>query len=123
MPSPESQPNYGDFDMEVFAHNEWEATHAWADCPIEEVAYLRNEHRHVFHIDSFKIVDHDDRDQEFIVLKHRVGEWLDEEYPDKKMGSTSCEMLAIRLIGAFGLSRCMVSEDGENGVWVKPKEQ
>lgn len=121
MASPELQPNYSDFDMEVFAHNEFEALHAWNDCPIEEVAYLRNDHRHVFHIDSYKIVDHDDREQEFIILKHRVAEWLEEEYPDHHLGSTSCEMLAIRLIGAFGLSRCVVSEDGENGADVRPK--
>lgn len=121
MASPESSPNFKDFDMEVFARNQFEATHAWTDCPIDEVAYLQHEHRHVFHIESHKVVDHDDREQEFIVLGHRVGEFLESEYPEHKLGSTSCEMLAIKLIGAFGLSRCMVSEDGENGAWVSPR--
>ena len=116
-------PNFGDFNMEVFARNQFEATHSWPECPIEEVAYLRDEHRHVFHIESHKVVDHDDRDTEFIVLKHRVQEQLEEWYPEHKMGSTSCEMLAIRLIGKFGLSRCMVAEDNENGAWVSPKNK
>lgn len=115
------KPNFANYDMEVFAHNEFEAVHAWPDCPIEEVNYLRDRHRHVFHIDSYKTVNHDDRDTEFIVLKHRVQEQLEEWYPDRELGSTSCEMLAIRLIGAFGLSKCMVSEDGENGAVVTPK--
>lgn len=114
--------NPNDFNMTVFARNQFEATHAWPDCPIKEVAFLRDEHRHVFHIESHKIVDHADRDTEFIVLKHRIGEFLEKTYPDHKLGATSCEMLAIQLIGHFGLSMCIVSEDGENGAVVTPKE-
>lgn len=105
--------------ISVFARNQFEATHNWPDCNVDEVAYLRNEHRHVFHIESHKVVDHDNRDTEFIVLKHRVQELLEEWYPDHKLGSTSCEMLATRLVGALGLSKCMVSEDNENGAWVE----
>jgi len=116
-------PDFSQYDMEVFARNQWEATHAWPECPIEEVAFLRDEHRHVFHIESHKVVTHDNRDTEFIVLKHRIAEALEEWYPDHRMGSTSCEMLGIRLIGAFGLSKVMVAEDGENGAWVAPKKE
>lgn len=123
MASPESNLNYSDYDMEVFAHNEFEGIHAWLECPIEEVSFLRNDHRHIFHINSYKVVNHDDRQQEFIVLKHRIDEWLKRSYPDGHLGSTSCEMLAIRLIEAFDLSRCVVSEDGENGAEVQPKKE
>lgn len=108
-----------EFSISVFARTQFEATHSWPECPIEEVAYLRDEHRHVFHIEAHKQVTHDDRDTEFIVLKHRMEELLEEMFPDHKMGSTSCEMLAIRLIGTLGLSKCMVSEDNENGATVE----
>ena len=43
------------------------------------------------------------------------------EIPGKKLcefGSRSCEMIAEELIVTFNLSRCEVSEDGENGTIV-----
>jgi len=109
--------------IEVYAHNEFEATHRWPDCDIEEVSYLKNEHRHIFKINSYKVVDHNNRDIEFIVLKHRVNDWLEKTYPSHKLGHVSCEMLAIQLIKEFGLSMCEVSEDGENGAVVYSKEK
>ncbi len=103
----------------IYATVSFEATHYWADCPIEEVAYLRNEHRHIFEITAYKEVTHADRDVEFIVLGHRIKEFLAKEYPDHKFGGKSCEMIAEQLIRAFDLSACEVSEDGENGAVVK----
>lgn len=100
----------------VFASILFEATHNWPGCYIEEVSYLKNEHRHVFHITAYIEVNHDDRDVEFIYFKHQIEKYLAETYPNKKLGSTSCEMLADELIRNFGLSKCVVSEDGENGV-------
>lgn len=104
----------------VFAKVLFEATHNWPNCNIEEVAYLANEHRHIFHITAYVEVNHEDRDVEFIVLKHQIQNFLQERYPDAKLGSTSCETLATILITYFSLSKCIVSEDGENGVEVTP---
>ena len=104
--------------IEVFAKNQFEATHSWPDCNISEVNYLENEHRHIFHITSFKKVTHDNRDTEFIELKHRIQEYLESNFPFKQLGSMSCEMLAQELIEEFKLSRCIVSEDNENGAEV-----
>ena len=86
----------------------------------EEVSYLRDPHRHMFHFKCHKIVNHSDRDCEFIMLKSAVDSWLFEKYwdHDKKalfFGSMSCEMIAKELIAAFDLCQCEVSEDGENG--------
>lgn len=100
----------------VFAKVLFEATHNWPGCDINEVSYLKNEHRHVFHITAYAKIDHDDREIEFIVLKHRIEEWLLNRYPKRQLGSKSCEMLALEIMAAFGLSKCIVSEDGENGV-------
>lgn len=105
---------------EVYCTLQVEGTHNWNDCPFPEVDYLTVPHRHVFHIKAYKEVFHDDRDQEFIMLKHMVQQHFDDSYylAAKKLcvfGSMSCEMIARELIEKFGLSRCEVNEDNENG--------
>lgn len=102
----------------VYCTVQFEATHNWPECPFDEVDYLRVEHRHVFWIRAYKEVLHNDRDVEFIILKHRIEEYLAKQYPDNKLGSTSCEMLAEELIKEFDLLCCDVSEDNENGAVV-----
>jgi hypothetical protein len=111
---------FGLATQEVWAHVEVEGVHWWADCPLDEVSYLKYPHRHMFHIDAHAYVDHGDRDIEFIVLKHKIQEYLKEKYWDDtwkllKFGGMSCEMIAKELIDQFGLYKCAVSEDGENG--------
>lgn len=101
---------------QVFCKVFFEGIHNWPTCDIEEVSYLKLPHRHIFHITCYMTVTHNDRDIEFIVIKHMVENWLKENYPGGHMGSTSCEQLAHQLINQFNLVRCVVSEDGENGV-------
>jgi hypothetical protein len=102
----------------VYCSLHFEATHCWPECPFEEVAYLRVPHRHMFHIVAYVPVHHDDRDVEFIMLKHKIEKYLRSTYPQHDFGSKSCEMIAKELIGQFSLSGCNVSEDGENGAMV-----
>ena len=114
---------YQKVTTEVYCTLEVEGVHCWPECPLEEVAYLRDPHRHVFHIKAFANVSHDDRDIEFIVLKHKILNWFYDGWFDSKLrlfnfGPMSCEMIAKRLIDEFDLSRCEVSEDGENGAIV-----
>jgi len=111
-----------DLKTEVFCSLAVEGTHNWPECPFEEVAYLRDPHRHVFHIKAYKEVTHNDREVEFIILKHKIQDYfVDTYYTDKNLcvfGSKSCEMIATELIKEFKLSRCEVSEDNENGAIV-----
>lgn len=105
---------------EVYCTLKVEGIHNWPDCPFEEVAYLRDPHRHMFHVKAQVAVTHDDRDVEFIVLKHKVRDYLEEMYWDDEtkccyFGAMSCEMIARELIEEFNLTSCEVSEDGENG--------
>lgn len=105
---------------EVYCSLQVEGTHCWPACPFDEVAYLRDPHRHMFHIKAYTTVNHDDRDVEFIMLKHTIEYYLKKKYyhSTQKMcvfGAMSCEMIARELIELFDLSRCEVSEDGENG--------
>lgn len=99
----------------VFFTLQFEGFHCWAKCPIEEVSFLRDRHRHMFHVRGEKQVFHDDRDVEFIMLKNEVAAYLAQLYPKGEMGSTSCEMVAEHLLEVFDLVSCEVSEDGENG--------
>ena len=109
-----------DYALEVFCSLQVEGVHAWYDCPLPEVEFLSNDHRHIFHIKAYKSVNHSDRDVEFIQLKHAIQEYLRQKYwrDDIRIhyfGAKSCEMLAIELIDEFDLIRCEVNEDNENG--------
>lgn len=94
---------------------QFEALHAWPECDIEEVSFLRHPHRHIFHIKAYKEVVHGDRDCEFIVLKRRISEYLKETYPTHDFGRQSCEMIAMEIAEKFKCYRVEIFEDGENG--------
>jgi len=100
-----------------------EGIHRWEECPIEEVKYLRHDHRHVFHIKAVREVFHDNRDVEFIQFKHEIDDYIFNRYYDHiyrchYFGKMSCEMLAKELLEKFNLESCEVYEDGENGAVV-----
>ena len=107
---------------EVIARLQVQGLHQWADCPLPDVAYLRDKHRHVFHVECWKAVSHLDRDTEIITLKNEVLDYLSRRYPGVgntlDFGGRSCEMIAADLVGQFNLSRCSVLEDNENGAIV-----
>ncbi len=108
---------------EVFCTVQVEGLHRWKNCPHDEVDYLRNFHRHTFYIAAYKRVNHDDRDVEFIMLQHRIRDYLTDMYYDRVLrlhvfGDMSCEMIAKELIEEFDLSKCEVNEDNENGAIV-----
>lgn len=100
-----------------------EGVHRWKDCPFDEVKYLRDTHRHMFHIKVVKEVTHDDRDVEIIKLKKEVRVYLESMYYTTPQclcdfGGMSCEMIAKELVENFELESCEVLEDGENGAIV-----
>jgi len=86
----------------------------------KSVAYLRNEHRHLFKFKIYIEVFHDDRDIEFILFKQYVNNLLIEI--DSQLGAKSCEMISDNLHKKITTKypkrfiRISVSEDGENGV-------
>ena len=101
----------------VIIRTQFEALHAWPNCPIEEVAFLRHPHRHIFHVTVKLPVAHDDRDVEFIVFKRLLEEYLQGQPMD--LGSKSCEMLCIDILAKFeGITYVSVFEDNENGAEV-----
>lgn len=101
---------------EVFCTLRFTALHRWKE-PILGKEYLKDFHRHEFHVKAWKTVSHFDRDIEFIKLKEDITQFVREAYENKET-EESCESIANVLLLAFGLSRCEVSEDGENGALV-----
>lgn len=107
--------------IRVFCTTQFEGFHCWPDAP-REVDYLRSVHRHVFHVRVEKIVNHNDRDVEFITLKHEVNSTIAElqrEQSATVLPTWSCETWATKLLERLKLSKCEVSEDGENGAIVE----
>jgi len=112
------------YKQSVFAKLSFDGTHAWFNCPIEEVDFLKVTHRHTFNVTAFYRVKHGDRDQEFIMLKRDILEYLHNTYYNSQkrtheLGAQSCEMICIELIEKFDLYKCIVDEDGENGAVVE----
>lgn len=108
---------------QIFSKIIVEGVHCWPNCNLSECEYLKNLHRHQFHISAFKEVTHDDRDIEFIQFGHELRNYLTTRFFDQSLkllnfGSNSCEHIADMLFSEFHLLRCEVSEDGENGAVV-----
>jgi hypothetical protein len=88
-----------------------------------DVSFLGTPHRHIFHFKVYIAVTHDDRDIEFIQFKR----WLEKCYNDGtlELNHRSCEMIARELNATISArypgreTRIDVSEDGENGAFLK----
>lgn len=94
--------------------------HYWSDAP-DEVDFLRNVHRHVFHVKVCVEVTHCDRQVEFFLLKKDVNKHCQELFEGRTF-PYSCEMIAQSLVGLLNQYKVLwveVSEDGENGARVE----
>lgn len=97
----------------------FDALHCWPNAP-EEVAFLRNPHRHQFHVTVILSVVHEDRDLEFFIIKDRVDYWLHRNFDKCDLGPMSCETMGEQ-IGTYldslypnRLVSVEVAEDGIN---------
>lgn len=112
---------------EIYVTTSFVGFHAWPDAP-EEVAFLRNPHRHIFLVRIAFPVSHDDRVLEFFIVKREINRMLRclftfNDNGEAELGAMSCEMIAERLIEemmslGYEPSWCVVIEDGENGAIV-----
>lgn len=101
-----------------------ELYHRYPKAP-DDVWYLRNLHRHLLHIEVTVEVYHNERDIEFIMLKHIVEKFYDSleiDSPNTPQEEISCEHIAELIISMlrrlYGTDRDIavsVMEDGENG--------
>lgn len=113
----------------ITVKNEFEGVHRYEDAP-EEVKYLRNDHRHLFKIKSKIEVFHEDRELEFIMVKHliqgRLSLDLNELDNTWYMEKLSCEQVARMIYDLlekrYGSERYIsveVSEDDENSAIIE----
>ena len=88
-----------------------------------DVSFLATPHRHIFHFRVWLSVTHNDRDVEFIQFKR----WVENLYKDSilKLDYKSCEMMSDDLYDMISQKYpdrevwIEVSEDGENGSFIK----
>jgi hypothetical protein len=88
-----------------------------------DVSFLGYPHRHIFHFKVWIGVTHDDRDIEFIQFKR----WLEKLYTEGtlQLDYKSCEMMSGDLYDTISTKYpgreiwIEVSEDGENGSFIK----
>jgi hypothetical protein len=88
-----------------------------------DVSFLANPHRHIFHFRVWLSVTHNDRDVEFIQFKR----WLENLFAQGTMtlDYKSCEMMSDELYDIIHTKYSdrevwiEVSEDGENGSFIK----
>lgn len=99
----------------------FEGVHAWPECPNGRYDHIRVPHRHLFHVQVDIEQRHNDRDLEFLDLKHRLNRFIQDRY-EYNLGRRSCEMIAEditdwlrELCGTERRMKVEVSEDGENG--------
>ena len=95
---------------------------AGTDPKLADVAFLANEHRHIFHFNVSIEVFHNDRDIEFIQFKR----WLESLYHSTlELNYKSCEMISDDLYEVIASRypgrdiEITVSEDGENGATIR----
>ena len=81
----------------------------------QAVDFLAVRHRHNFGVEMEIIVNHNDRDQEFILVQRRVQKYLYDKYGfPAEFGNLSCEAIAEELMNEFNAIVVKVDEDGEN---------
>lgn len=107
----------------IVINTQFEGFHKYPQAP-EEVSFLKDLHRHIFHVEVQIEVFHDDRELEIIMVKRALTKFL---LQTVELGITSCEMLCKWVqdwvkstypTPASQYARVVhvkVMEDGENG--------
>jgi hypothetical protein len=108
-----------------------EGFHQWKKCPIKAVGFLKERHRHLFHIDvgiqvrksskyDAKLINN--REVEFFMVQRAIDKKMKKLYGKQpfEFGSRSCEQIATELGNELvkkypSIIRVGVHEDGENG--------
>ncbi len=99
----------------VWCTTRFAALHRWKEAP-EIANYLRDFHRHEFHVKVIIEVDRS-RQIEFIHLKNQVDSYIRQNYEGQRLDK-SCEDMASEILRAFHAHSVEINEDGENGATV-----
>lgn len=108
--------------MKIFVktYNEIKGFHYWENAPAP-VEFLKNRHRHIFHIITEFEVDGTDREIEILMQERKIENYLFNKYGKAghcEFDGRSCEMIAKEILESFGAVKCEVNEDGKGGAVV-----
>jgi hypothetical protein len=106
--------------MLIAVKTQFEGFHRWKDAP-DSHEYLRNWHRHMFHVEVKKDVAHGNRQIEFHAFKTEVEAYI-HNYLKGMRFEKSCEQIALELLNKFDAAVVTVYEDDENGAQVFRRE-
>ena len=101
----------------ILVKTNFEGLHQYVNAP-NEVAFLRDLHRHIFYVEAEIEVFDDDRELEFVIVKRAINKFL---YSKPFSSTASCEQMARQiakyLVEQFGSRNICVTvlEDNENG--------
>lgn len=119
------QPVFQIAQRRIIVKTQLEALHCWPDVPPSHSSqFLKHPHRHLFQIELQFIVEHNNRDLEFIQIKQQVDRCLHKYFKVDHISGLvdlehmSCEMLCEFLLKSFnylGVCQVTVLEDGEMG--------
>lgn len=109
-----------EIEIRVVAQTRFVGFHKWPDAPAE-VSFLKNFHRHEFHVRAEKVVSHEYRDVEFTLLKRSLEQTIHSKNIEDRVSVWSCETWARHLLEELDLDKVEVFEDGENGAIVSRK--
>lgn len=116
----------------ICVQTQFKGMHFWPDAP-EAVSFLRDRHRHIFHVKATIPVSHDDRQLEFFMVKDNIDEFISTNFylaPREflafaNLENMSCEMMATeillflkRVYDIKGI-KIEVAEDNENSAIVE----
>lgn len=106
----------------VWVRSQFVGFHRWKDAP-DEVAFLRDWHRHIFYVRMGVQVCGLNREQEFFTLKGKLDLYLNSVFVNhgslkNNRFEYSCEQIAHMIQKTFDAMLVEVSEDGENGATV-----
>ena len=102
----------------IIVTTQFVAIHRWKEAP-EEVSYLRNPHRHIFHVEVELPVGHDDRELEYFMVIEVLNNMIN-NLTTLWISTKSCEHIAKKLCGLMTVHykrNCIIKvmEDNENG--------
>ena len=109
--------------MNIIIKTQFTGFHQWSSAP-DEVAFLRNLHRHQFRVRVIISVTYS-RQLEFFMVKKKLDDYIQSSllFELRDNPEMSCEELALKIQGflqsCYGSNiRVLVSEDGEVGAEV-----
>lgn len=119
---------WGHIDRFIKVRTNYIGFHKYEKAP-DKVAFLRNNHRHLFKVEAMIEVFHDDRELEFFLVQDLLNTEIVPYLGLRPLGSCEqqAEDIMWGLVNAYGTERyyeITVGEDGENEATVtySPKE-